>query len=469
MKKISKIVYISLFVVSISPCYATQKSFKQNHFTVKDYPRLLRDVRQDLSQGYIKKALQNTSSISYSIQLQNLKELELGRLWQLNGNYKDSIIEYDKAIKSIPKTKKQYLEQVKQLLSNKDYYNYYDVTTSYDIPDYEITFLYVYQALNYLEDNNVKKALQSLNSIERAKLWYDKQNILAAGIKHIGHKVLDSKKISNNRLGLDSFKDLTQMLEFSKRIPDSYGNPMVYYIQALLDAVVSKNYQIALVDIRNAQKYTVGNKYIDQTADEFKKAINSQTSPFSMGMGRLVVLYEQGLVYPRKSSKLSINLGDIGLKNINLPVYSVDYDLFEPKSVVISANGKVIADTYTETLLDTTLFAMKSLVEEYSKIITQNVVIEAFNDAYKSKFSLGGLLGSTLKFDFSQQNSNRVDLRSWLLLPNSVDLFEHQLDSGNYTVKVNAVNQDVTIRQGKTTLLWIVDIGKFKKVYYFIF
>lgn len=112
---------------------------------------------------------------------------------------------------------------------------------------------------------------------------------------------------------------------------------------------------------------------------------------------------------------------------------------------------------------------MKSLIESYSKVVTQNVVIEAFKYDYDKNFPLGGILGSHLKFDLSNTDPKRADMRSWLLLPNSIDLFEQQIDSGNYTIQVNNVRQKIDVKQGKTTLLWIVDIGKFKKVYYFIF
>ena len=69
---------------------------------------------------------------------------------------------------------------------------------------------------------------------------------------------------------------------------------------------------------------------------------------------------------------------------------------------------------YLKALLDSAFPKdyQKSLVEAYSKVITQNVVID-----------LGGLLGSTLKFDLSKTDPKRADLRSWLLLPNSIDLF----------------------------------------------
>ncbi|MDE4969812.1 hypothetical protein NAI63_11055, partial [Francisella tularensis subsp. holarctica] len=82
--------------------------------------------------------------------------------------------------------------------------------------------------------------------------------------------------------------------------------PMIYYLKALLDSAVSKDYPKYLTDIESAQQYTVGNKYLDQTANEFKSAIISQTSTFAMRMGRVVVVYEQGLVYTRSSAQASL-------------------------------------------------------------------------------------------------------------------------------------------------------------------
>lgn len=329
--------------------------------------------------------------------------------------------------------------------------------------------MYTYQALNYLKTNNIKEAIQALDNIDKAKIWRDEQETLAEVMKQLGEKYLDRNEITSDNLGLENFKVLTHMLEFSKRIPNAYGNPMSYYLKALLNSSFSKDYQKSLVDIENAQQYTVGNRYLDQTANEFRSAIISQTSPFAIGLGRVVILYEQGLVYTRKSAQASLDLGNIGVRKMYLPIYNTDYNLFDPKRVIISVGDTNITDTYTETLLDTTLFAMKSLVEAYPKIITQNVVIEVLKYDYEKNFALGGLLGSILKFDLSKTDPKKADLRSWLLLPNSIDLFEQLLDSGNYMIQVNNIRQKIDIQQGKNTLLWIVDIGKFKKVYYFIF
>lgn len=55
-------------------------------------------------------------------------------------------------------------------------------------PDYAITFLYTYQALNYLETNNIKEAIQALDSLDKAKIWSDEQETLAEGMKQLGEK-----------------------------------------------------------------------------------------------------------------------------------------------------------------------------------------------------------------------------------------------------------------------------------------
>lgn len=65
-----------------------------------------------------------------------------------------------------------------------------------------------------------------------------------------------------------------------------------------------------------------------------------------MGLGRVVVLYEQVLVYTRRSAQASLDLGNIGVRKMDLPVYNTDYNLFDPKRVIISAGDTNVTDIY---------------------------------------------------------------------------------------------------------------------------
>ncbi|MDE4992623.1 hypothetical protein NAH07_11825, partial [Francisella tularensis subsp. holarctica] len=78
----------------------------------------------------------------------------------------------------------------KKIRLNRNTYNYYDIKSKYDIQDYSITLLYTYQALNNLETNNIKEAIQTLNNLDNAKICRDEQEILAEGIKQLGQKDL---------------------------------------------------------------------------------------------------------------------------------------------------------------------------------------------------------------------------------------------------------------------------------------
>ena len=467
-----KILGVSAGVLVLASCSTvdktTEKDLTKVKFATNGYPSMFKPVRVDLAESKLKSAISKNNSIDNIKQLKNLNNLESGRLLQLNDKFKDSINAYDNVIKTIPTSKKESIKQAKATLFDKSTYNYYDIKSSYNIPDFSMAFLYTYQALNYLKTNNAKQALDTLKNLGNAKLWRNQQDIIAEGMKHLGKKDLDHNEIKVDELNMNNFKALNEMLKFSDRIPNAYGNPLTSYLKAMLLSSVSKDYSDALTSLNVSQEYTVGNKYLDQTVTEFSSALRSGNSPFSMGMGRVVVFYEQGLVNVRKSAEAKLDLGNIGDKKIDMPIYNTNYNFYEPKRVVISTGNKNIVNTYTETLIDTTLFAMKSLIDDYPRIIMQNVVIEAYKNDYDQKFALGGILGSHLKFNLSKSEPKRADLRSWLLLPSSVDLFEQQLDSGDYTMQISDIRQNIEVQQGRTTLLWVVDIGNFKKVYYFI-
>ncbi|MDA0910800.1 MAG: hypothetical protein O2809_04490, partial [Proteobacteria bacterium] len=62
----------------------------------------------------------------------------------------------------------------------------------------------------------------------------------------------------------------------------------------------------------------------------------------------------------------------------------------------------------------------------------------------------------------------KADERSWLLLPNNIQLFEQQYTPGKYTLDIALKETPIDIKSNKTTLLWIVSMGDFTKVYHFI-
>jgi len=84
---------------------------------------------------------------------------------------------------------------------------------------------------------------------------------------------------------------------------------------------------------------------------------------------------------------------------------------------------------------------------------------------YEASNQAGGwglLAGSIYSFITAQ-----ADERSWLLLPNNIQLFEQQYTPGKYTVDIALKETPIDIKSNKTTLLWIVNMGEYTKTYQF--
>jgi hypothetical protein len=190
-------------------------------------------------------------------------------------------------------------------------------------------------------------------------------------------------------------------------------------------------------------------------------------SAYEAGKGRLVVIYEQGLVTPKEAFKLPLFLGKLGLQEVAVTYYPSQYTSLPPKDLYVTQHGKIIDKGQTSLLVNTTQMAMKSLTEEYPAIITREVirlVVKALA-TYEATDQAGGwglLAGSIYSFMTAQ-----ADERSWLLLPNNIQLFENQYNAGKYSVDIRLKQTPVEIHSNKTTLLWVVNMGSFNKIYQF--
>ena len=461
-----KIYLLPLAVLTLSSCTTIEKVENIQKTQNKNYIEVTRKPILNLIDGNIKKAVKNQNNIPNIKKYKVLNELQKARLLQFDGKYKQSEDLYNQVIKFIPKNKKQNAILANKIIKNKNTYNYFNNDTPYYIPDYEMSYLYIYQALNYLKLGNLDKAINILSEISNTKFWQSRENYIAS---FIDNKYLQSNNISLEKAGVFNNKAIEKMFDHSNLIPNAYNNPMLAYLKALLLEAKINNwnksiYQKCLNNIKISQKYTIGNKYIKNLAEDYKNALSGMLSLEPMGMGRLVVFYEQGLINSKQATNVTLNLGKLGKNTLTIPYYPANYELFSPVKVKITDfQNHFIANTYTSTLLDSTLFASKSLVEQYPEILNKKIVATSI---MLNKNKNNGILGGKLTLNLS--NSTNTDLRSWLLLPNDIQLYETSIDSGKYKLQIGNIKQNIKIKQGATTLIWVVAIGKFKKVYYFI-
>jgi len=115
-------------------------------------------------------------------------------------------------------------------------------------------------------------------------------------------------------------------------------------------------------------------------------------------------------------------------------------------------------------LVDNSALAVKALAEQYpfTGMLLANVVYNR-----EQMRELQNNLNASDNTD-SVSIANEMqwadpDLRSWLTLPDNVQIFEQALSSGHYSLMLNSIgNQQaasVIIASGKITLLWVTDLG----------
>jgi len=142
------------------------------------YPEKMAKVKADLSKGETKDAQQAlTKELGKSDG--QLALLESGRLAQLNGEIKQSQSDYAKVINQVATSQMAAKIQVSKVLQNAGAILTNDRELTYFVPDYAMTFLYPYQALNYLSQHDLSGALVAIRQLTNAQYWTYQQRLLA--------------------------------------------------------------------------------------------------------------------------------------------------------------------------------------------------------------------------------------------------------------------------------------------------
>ncbi len=432
------------------------------------YPNKMKQVKADVASGSISQAQKAfVDAFGDKPTKDNLYLLERARLAQLNGNVAESKKDYQAVIQTVVTSKMAAKVQVSKVLENMGAVLTNDRELPFSTSDYAMTFLYPYQALNYLSENNLSGALVAIRQLSNAQYWTYQQKLMAGDLQNKYQKEMSKAGVDQDNLGLNKSTEINQMFSAVKDASNAYENGFGYYLSSILYQAFDDNYNNAFVSIKDAKRLLPDNPYILRTYAEIERGFNGGNA-YEIGKGRLVVFYEQGFVTPREAFKLPLFLGKLGLQEIAVAYYPSKYTLLPPKDLYITQNKEIIDKGQTSLLVNTTQMAMKSLTEEYPAIITREVIrlIVKSLATYEASNQAGGwglLAGSIYSFITAQ-----ADERSWLLLPNNIQLFEQQYQQGKYAVDIGLKTTNVEIKPNKTTLLWIVNMGNFTKVYHFI-
>jgi len=446
-----------ILIVSLSGCAIFSSS----------YPSKMSQTKADIFNNNPKQAAINyDAEFTRDVDKGTLNDLELARLAQFNSQPKKSQEIYATVINQLAQQMLQAVIQVKSLFENTEAVATNDKVLPYLVPDYAQTFVYSYQAINYLNQNDLSNALVSIRQLSLAQAWITQQKkINTQSTKSMDEKYKDKNEGDNGVEYLKS-KEFKKMVSSSDKITNSYENGFAYYLSSILYQGYNKDYNDAFVSIKSAARLLPDNAYVADTYKQIQLGFKGY-SPYEKGQGRLVVIYQQGLVSPKKAFYLPIFLGYLGVQNITLPYYSSDNINPLLSNVSIEKDGKNISKAKMSLLVNTQLMAMKSLTEEYPAIVIREVVRIIFKSSVTYAMSRqkgnAGIAGLIVGSIYSVATS-AADLRSWLLLPKDVQLYEKTFTAGDYELVLSGEREKFKIEPGKTALILVTHIGKFMQV-----
>ena len=455
-KRTSLLSMLGVIFITLSGCATLSAPYPQKMAKIKS--QLTKDEPSQAQKSFAEELATNENQLNL---------LESGRLAQLNGDVAQSQQDYARVINQVATSQMAAKVQVSKVLQNARAILTNDREMPYAVPDYAMTFLYPYQALNYLSQHDLRGALVAIRQLSNAQYWTYQQKLMAGDLKQKYQQDTAKVGVDKEHLDVNKSKQIKDMFNSVSHIENAYENGFGYYLASILYEAFDQNYNNAFVSIKSAKRLLPDNPYVLSTYQQMQKGFDGG-SAYQKDKGRLVVLYEQGFVEAKSAFKLPLFLGKLGLQEIAVPYYASTYTLLPAQSVYVTKEKQIIAKGKTAMLVNTTAMATKSLTEEYSVIITREVVrlvvkslatLEASNRAG----GWGALIGSIYSFVTAQ-----ADQRSWLLLPNNIQLYETQLKKGAYQLDVTAKNYHFMIKSEQTTLVWIVNMGAFDKAYVFV-
>ncbi|MBK2357724.1 COG3014 family protein [Francisella hispaniensis] len=394
--------------------------------------------------------------------------LETGRFEQLIGNTSLSQKKYTKATDYVAKSEAEAKIRVRNILKDTQATLLSDKERYYYIADYEITFLYAYQALNYLKKHDLENAAVSIRNLSYAQYATFQAKDLAIQTQGKNYQELNhvnSRQISSN---ISTSKQYRQLATIASRVRNSYENAFGYYLEAIIYQSYDTDLNNANLSMSNAFRVVSNNPYVSADYQQIKKAFDSGSNIYLQGQGKLVVIYESGWVEPLKKFDIPITIffQQAGVQKISLPYYS-SYNLSQNADIQIFKEKELIDHSKSALLVDTTAMAAKSLSDQYPAIVTREVL----RLVTKTAISVAAIRSSgdyaalaAIGTSIYNMATTEADQRSWNLLPKNVDLFSKDLSAGNYTLKINNKTTTVTLQPQKITLVWLTKEGCYERI-----
>ncbi|MFT5004343.1 MAG: hypothetical protein ACI952_002705 [Flavobacteriales bacterium] len=478
-----KVTTVILLSLTVSACAGTAFSD-----LFSNYNKQMQGVKNAQQRGNFEQALALIPERSKNNGSYGLSLLEKARLEFLASDHKKSQQDFALVYRQVQQAEQAAKIQLSRGIENVTAIVSNDNATRYDIPYYEQSMLHCYQALNYLNQNDLSAALVE---IRRANLVQNKALQANQKVLFDAQDSMVKKGISPESLAAKYPAMNTAIGE----VKNGFQNAYTFYLSGLLYEAVGQandayiDYKKALEiyphnvtvqqDVwRLANKLAMGND-IQLFSKRFASNITqttlsnnstqtthpkNSTQNKSRQRGQLVILVEQGII-PSKQ-EVSINLpiftshNDMRFYSVALPSYQ--NRLGQYSGLSLSYQGKTYQSNEIVRLQS---LAAKQLQDEMPAIVSRQIVRLVAKEEIRQQMSRqGGDVGNILASLYNLA-SEKADTRSWSTLPDSIHVLRLDLATGQHqlTLNINGSNRTITvdINEDRQTLVKLTSIGSY--------
>ncbi|AAZ26725.1 COG3014 family protein [Colwellia psychrerythraea] len=470
----SKISIILLLSLALSACAGT--SFSD---LFSNYNKQMQGAKNAQQQGNFEQAVSLLPERSESNGSYGLSLLEKARLEFLANNHTQSQQDFALVYRQVQQAEQAAKIQLSRGIENIQAVVSNDNATRYDIHYYEQSMLHCYQALNYLNQNDLSGALVEIrraNLVQQKALQANQQALFDSqeemSKKGVSSESLASKypsmstaigKVKNGFQNAYTFYLSGVLYEAAGQANDAY----IDYKKALeiyphnvtvqkdvwrLATKLGMTNDIQLFGNRFSSDITRGNH---QTVDNRKSLTKS---------GQLVVLVEQGIIPSKQEVSIHLPIftshNDMRFYSLALPSYQNRLRQYSGLSLNYQGN------TYqSQEIVRLQSLAAKQLQDEMPAIVTRQVVRLVAKEELRQQMSRkGGDVGNILAGLYNIA-SEKADTRSWSTLPDSIHILRLDLAPGQQEVELNINGSSrtitVEINEDRQTLVKLTSIGSY--------
>ena len=406
--------------------------------------------------------------------------MERGRVEQLFGDVGNSRSDYDAALAAIRENDEKAKVSASGVAAQATAVLLNDNAIPYEAAGYERVLLRYSQAVNYLSAGDLNGARVEISNADAEQKDAEEKHAKAIekATKDSEDKALSV--VTEKYAGLD---------EIAGKVKNSFQNGAAYYLSGLIyESLGDRNnayisYKQALEIFpenktlqRDVSRIATRDSRLDDLA-EFKSRFNLAEDEIKglvdpEGYGRIIVLYEDGFIAQKKEIKIPIpminpaslkdgvQISDLnGVVFIAFPIYDISW--VEPSPLSIKS-GDVTGETMP--LCYVNALAVKSLKEKIPAMVVRQVARAAAKAvATKVASDQGGTLGMLAASAVGYATEN-ADLRSWLTLPQDIQVCRTALPAGDHQLMLSTGGGaqkkiDIKVEAGKTTFVHVVGAG----------